>query len=817
MMKPLKTETSRNTTLSSIFNLSGLMKSLLPSLCLLGAAVSVDALDVKKGEHIVLLGNTLAERMQHHGWLEAYAQLAMPEKALVFRNHGFSGDKVDKRPRNRGFINPHDYLTISKADVILSFFGANEAWDKNPGSYKGILSKWVDETKGKQYNGKSAPRIVLFSPIAHENLESPNLPDGKEQNKQLAAYATATAEVAKEKGVEYVDLFGPSQALYAKSEDTLTMNGIHLTDEGNNHLAQVIFKALFKKEAPTNHKHLEQTKAAVLDKNWHWFNRYRATDGNDVWGGRSGLRFVDGQSNRDSLFHELSMIDAMTASRDLVVHAAAKGKTIVADDSNVPAPIKVKSNVGGKSRSSNASKEGNVKYASPEETVKQLELAEGLEANVFASEKMFPEAINPVQLGVGPKGRLWVASWRTYPKWEPLKEMGDTISILPDENRDGVADKSIIFAKVHNPTGFTFWNGGVIVASAPDLIFLKDTDGDDKADVRIRIMHGIDSADTHHAANNLTFGPGGNVYYQRGVFHVSNVETPWKGPQQHGNSAMYRFNPRTHEYAFHANNSPNPHGISFNHWGYHFATDGTGGRAYQVRPDGKGGFKMQTLLNKTVRPVCSSGILSSDHFPERNNGNFLICNSIGFLGLKQYTLATDDAGNVKGTQIEDLLISKNDRNFRPTDFEIGDDGALYVADWQNVIIGHMQHNVRDPNRNKTHGRIYRVTAKGRPLMKHVKVVGQPIPALLDLLKHNTYNIRLRARFELSGRETDAVITATKDWLKKNKEPNAQLEGLWVHQQHNVVNGELLKSLLNSKERDARIAAKTVEQFWQKRL
>tara|TARA_B110000438_G_C15812026_1_gene650108 strand:+ start:1035 stop:3488 length:2454 start_codon:yes stop_codon:yes gene_type:complete len=817
MMKPLKTETSRNTTLSSIFNLSGLMKSLLPSVCILGATATVDALDVKKGEHIVLLGNTLAERMQHHGWLESYAQLAMPEKALVFRNHGFCGDKVDKRPRNRGFINPHDYLTISKADVILSFFGANEAWDKNPGNYKGILSKWVDETKGKQYNGKSAPRIVLFSPIAHENLESPNLPDGKEQNKHLAAYAAVTAEVAKEKGVKYVDLFGPSQALYAKSGDTLTMNGIHLTNEGNNHLAQVIFKALFGKEAPTNHKHLEQTKAAVLDKNWHWFNRYRATDGNDVWGGRSGLRFVDGQSNKDSLFHELSMIDAMTASRDLVVHAAAKGKTIVADDSNVPAPIKVKSNVGGKSRSSNASKEGNVKYASPEETVKQLELAEGLEANVFASEKMFPEAINPVQLGVGPKGRLWVASWRTYPKWEPLKEMADTISILPDENRDGVADKSIIFAKVHNPTGFTFWNGGVIVASAPDLIFLKDTDGDDKADVRIRIMHGIDSADTHHAANNLTFGPGGNVYYQRGVFHVSNVETPWKGPQQHGNSAMYRFNPRTHEYAFHANNSPNPHGVSFNHWGYHFATDGTGGRAYQVRPDGKGGFKMQTLLNKTVRPVCSSGILSSDHFPERNNGNFLICNSIGFLGLKQYTLATDDDGNVKGTQIEDLLISKKDRNFRPTDFEIGDDGALYVADWQNVIIGHMQHNVRDPNRNKTHGRIYRVTAKGRPLMKHVKVVGQPIPALLDLLKHNTYNIRLRARFELSSRDTDAVITATKDWLKKNKESNAQLEGLWVHQQHNVVNGELLKSLLNSKERDARIAAKTVKQFWSNKL
>ncbi len=803
--------------LAKFSQLAGLASASLFALLLLGASPEAKALDVNKGDHVVLLGNTLAERMQHHGWLESYAQLAMPDKELVFRNHGFCGDKVDKRPRNRGFINPHDYLTISKADVILSFFGANEAWDKNPDAYKGILSKWIDETKSKKYNGKSAPRIVLFSPIAHEDLGNPNLPDGKEQNKHLAAYATATAEVAKEKDIEYVDLFKASQDLYKASGENLTLNGIHLTNDGNKHLAQVIFKALFGKDAPIDHKHLDQTKAAVLDKNWHWFNRYRATDGNDVWGGRSGLRFVDNQSNRDALFHELSMIDAMTASRDKVVHAAAKGKTIVADDSKVPPPVVVKSNIGGKSRSSNAGKEGTAQYKTAKETLEQLELAEGLEANVFASEEMFPEAINPVQLGVGPKGRLWVASWRTYPKWEPLKEMGDTISILPDENRDGVADKSIVFAKVHNPTGFTFWNGGVIVASAPDLIFLKDTDGDDKADVRIRIMHGIDSADTHHAANNLTFGPGGYVYYQRGVFHVSNVETPWKGPQQHGNSAMYRFNPRTFEYSFHANNSPNPHGISFNHWGYHFATDGTGGRAYQVRPDGKGGFKMQGLLNKTVRPVPSSGILSSDHFPERNNGNFLICNSIGFLGIKQYTLATDDNGNVKGTQIEDLLVSKKDRNFRPTDFEIGDDGALYVADWQNVIIGHMQHNVRDPNRDKNHGRIFRIKVKDRPLMKHIKVVGQPLPVLLDLLKHNTYNIRLRARFELSSRDTDDVIKATKAWLKKNKDPNAQLEGLWVHQQHNVVNKELLQSLLNSKESNARVAAKTVEQFWRDRL
>ena len=515
------------------------------------------------------------------------------------------------------------------------------------------------------------------------------------------------------------------------------------------------------------------------------------------------------------------MIDVMTANRDKVIHAAANGKAIKADDSNVPAAVKVISNVGGGSPSSNAGKEGSVKYLKPEETLAKLKLAPKMKANVFASEEMFDNMINPVQMGVDTKGRLWAAVWPTYPKWEPLKQTNDALVILPDENRDGVADKMITFAKVQNPTGFEFWNGGVIVASAPDLIFLKDTDGDDVADVRERLLHGLDSADTHHAANNLVYGPGGYIYYQRGVFHVSNVETPWSGPRKDTASAMYRFNPRTFKFSHHANNSPNPHGISFDYWGYHFATDGTGGRAWQVRPDGKGKFKMQELLKKTVRPVCSSGILSSDHFPEENNGNFLICNAIGFLGIKQYTLAYDDEGDVWGTETEDLLVS-TDRNLRPTDFEIGDDGALYVSDWQNVIVGHMQHNVRDPNRNKTHGRIYRVTYEGRPLSKHVKIDGQSINKLLDMLKHPINGIRQRARVELSEHPSDKVLAATEKWVKQF-DPKAKedahhfLEALWLYQRNDTKNEALLDQVLNSPEEHARISARTVKQFWDKNL
>jgi azurin/lysophospholipase L1-like esterase len=771
----------------------------------------------EKGDHIVFIGNGLPDRMQHHGWLEAYLQMALPKLQLVIRNQGFTGDKIDHRPRNKGFLNSDAYLTLSKADVIFAMFGYNESFAGRPMQFQQKVTKWIDETRKKDYSGKGAPRIVLFSPIAHENLNDRNLSDGKENNARIGAYTEAMMAAAKARNVPFVNLFGASLALYERNEKPLTINGIHLTSDGNHQLAKVIVAVLTGK-LPADMARIEKTRRAVVNKNWHWFNRYRATDGNDVWGGRSHLKFTKGQTNRVVLQHELVQLDIMSANRDKVIWAATAGKTVKPNDSNVPASIIVATNIAKKQMQGGKSKTGSLHYLGGEEAIGKMKLAKGMKANLFASEEMFPELVNPVQLGVDTKGRLWAAAWRTYPKWEPTGDMEDRLIIFPDDNRDGVADKAITFAYVHNPTGFEFWNGGVIVASAPDILFLKDTDGDDVADVRIRILHGIDSADTHHTANNFVLGPGGFLYYQRGVFHVSNVETPWRTAQQSNRSAMYRFNPRTYEFSFHAGNSPNPHGISFDYWGYHYATDGTGGRAYQVKPNGKGGFRMRRLLRHTVRPVPSSGILSSDHFPKANQGNFLICNAIAFLGIKQYTLSFDtEKGDANGTEAEDLLISE-DPNFRPTDFEIGDDGALYVSDWANPIVGHMQHNVRDPSRDHAHGRIYRITVPGRPLSGHVQIDGQPITKLLDTLKHPVNGIRHRARVEISERETKAVIAATQKWVKqfdpkKKSDAHHILEALWVHQQHNVVNRELLTTVLASPEPHARVAAGTVRQFW----
>jgi hypothetical protein len=313
--------------MNKIQNIKARLHGLTAAIILgLGAVSSIQALDFNEGEHVVFIGNALAERMQHHGWLESYIQGTMAEKELVFRNHGFGGDKVNNRPRNNGFPSADAYLEISKADVILAFWGYNESFDNSPDAYMADLAKWVDETKEKKYNGKSAPRIVLLSPISHENLGKANLPDGAANNERLSKYTEVTRKVANEKGVDFVDLFSLSSRLYEKSRKPLTVNGIHLTSEGNKQLAQGIYKNLFGKNPRVSRRKLTRIQDAVLNKNWHWYNRYRATDGNDVWGGRSGLKFVAGQTNREVLQHELKMIDVMTTNRDKVVHAAAKGK-----------------------------------------------------------------------------------------------------------------------------------------------------------------------------------------------------------------------------------------------------------------------------------------------------------------------------------------------------------------------------------------------------------------------------------------------------------------------------------------------------------
>ncbi len=670
----------------------------------------------------------------------------------------------------------------------------------------------IDHMRSQKYNGKSAPRLVVFSPLAHEDHKSPHLPDGAENNKNLTLTTEAMREVCKQKQVPFVDLFAMSQKLYAAADKPLTTNGIHLHDHGNRALAQAILTttgsplADQSKRALPSDAEIAKLREAVLDKNYHWFSRYRVVDEYNVFGGRSKLAWF-GQSNADVMMREMEIFDVMTANRDRKVWAVANGSDLEVKDDNLPEELVVKPNKEGPLPG------GAFPYLDGEEAISQMKVQEGFEVNLFASEKEFPRLIKPVQMAVDPDGRVWASVWPSYPHWNPTQPRKDAIVILPDENRDGKADDCIVFAdELNSVTGFEFWGGGVIVAALPELWFLKDTDGDNRADLKIRMLQGMCSADSHHSANAMLLGPDGWIYWSRGIFNVAAFETPTRIFRT-GDSGVHRFNPRTFEVEFHYPIGPNPHGDVFDRWGFQFANDGTSGTGGYVsigkgvRPGGREWFK------KEWRPVAATGILSSSHFPESSQNNFLICNTIGFLGVLQYQVKTNGA-QITAERTTDLLQSQ-DPNFRPADIEVGGDGALYIADWQNALIGHMQHNMRDPNRDHTHGRIYRLTAKGRPTLTPVKMRGKPVKDVLQNFFAKENGTRYRARIELSGRNTDEVIREvlafTQSLNPKKASPDrdeaqALLECLWVHEEHRMPNMALIEKTFQAEEPRVRAAA-----------
>jgi putative heme-binding domain-containing protein len=463
-----------------------------------------------------------------------------------------------------------------------------------------------------------------------------------------------------------------------------------------------------------------------------------------------------------------------------------------------------------------------------EEAIQKMTVHRGLKVSLFASEKEFPELINPVQMSFDSKGRLWVAVWPTYPHWMPKEPMNDKLLVFEDSNGDGKADKVSTFADgLHCPTGFEFYNGGVLVAQAPDLMFLKDTDGDGKADERIRLLHGLCSADTHHTANSFAFDPGGALYFQEGTFHHSQVETPYGPPVRCANAGVFRYEPRTQKFEVYVTfGFANPHGHVFDRWGQDIIIDGTGANPYHgalfsgFLPFPAKHARPPQVYPQRTRPCPGIELLSSRHFPESMQGNLLVANVIGFQGILQYRLE-DKGASFAGTELEPIL-SSSDPNFRPADLKIGPDGALWFVDWQNQIIGHMQHNLRDPSRDRRHGRIYRVTCADRALLTPPAISGQSISRLLDLLRQPEDRVRYRARIELGSRDTDAVMADLKNWLDQldKNDPDFEhhrLEALWLCQSHNVVNIDLLKRVLGSSDFRARAAAARVLCYWRDRV
>lgn len=772
-------------------------------------------LTIEKGDRVILMGGTLAERMQYFGHFETLLHLRFPEHNLVVRNLGWSADELDLRPRSAGFKDHGHRLEDHRPDVILAFFGFNESF-AGPGgldAFKAKLEKFVTETTTTAYNGMRPPRLVLVGPIAHEDIKDPHLPDGSVNNANLALYSKAMADVAGAKSVPFVDLFTPTKDVLFEDGQRYTINGIHLNERGDAAAGIILDRALFGPSQSDAHPKLRiQLRAAVNEKNLQFFYDYRAINGCYIYGGR---KTPFGVVNFPAEFAKLR---AMIAKRDERIWTIARGESVpeVIDDGDLGSFVAVETNVPEPPP-----------VLSPEEQRKTFTLPEGYEINLYASEVEFPDLRKPVQLTFDAKGRLWVCTMPSYPMYLPGTPPDDKVLIFEDVDGDGRADSQTVFAdKLHVPTGLEFGKGGLYVGQQPNVMWLQDTDGDDRADVRQLVLHGFDSADSHHAVHAFAYDPGGALYWNEGTFHHTQVETPY-GPERVKEAGIFRYEPRTEKFEiFISYPFANPWGHYFDRWGQNFVADASGGANYfgtafsgqVVYPEKHGG--MEQFLKMQWRPTCGCELVSSRHFPDDTQGDYLLNNCIGFQGILRYRMREDSSG-FKADPIEPLLTSE-DRCFRPVDLEFGPDGALYVVDWFNPLVGHMQHSLRDPNRDTRHGRIWRITYKARPLVAPARIAGASIPELLELLKSYEDRTRYRARMELWSRPSQEVLSTLKTWLGQLDKNDAEywrhkLEALWLHQALDEPDTALLQEMLRCPEPKARAAATRVLCYTRERV
>ena len=380
---------------------------------------------------------------------------------------------------------------------------------------------------------------------------------------------------------------------------------------------------------------------------------------------------------------------------------------------------------------------------------------------------------------------------------------------------------------LHCPTGFEFYNGGVIVAQAPDLMFFKDTDGNGKADFKKESSAASLRPIRTIPPDRFVLDPGGALYFQEGVFHTTQAETAYGPPVRNKtppsialNRAPINLKPISPTI------SPIPM-ATFSIAGVRISFMTAPGRSlitersFPEKPTFLNGTGTRhSFISNAPARVREWNILSSRQFPESMQGNLLVGNVIGFLGILQYKVSDTNSGFF-GTKTEPLVQS-DDPNFRPSDVKVGPDGAVYFLEWQNPIIGHMQHHLRDPSRDHVHGRIYRITYAAQPTLKPVNMAELSIPKLLDLLREPEDRVRSRAKIELSGRNTKDVMAALDKWVPKldAKSPDHEhdlMEALWIHQYHNVVDEPLLKQMLRSPDFHARAAATRVLCYWRDRV
>jgi putative membrane-bound dehydrogenase-like protein len=429
---------------------------------------------------------------------------------------------------------------------------------------------------------------------------------------------------------------------------------------------------------------------------------------------------------------------------------------------------------------------------------------------LFASE---PDIMKPIAFAWDARGRLWVCETSDYPHGvkEDQQQGNDRIKICEDTDGDGKADKFTVFAdKLNIPTSLVFANGGVIVAQAPNFVFLQDTDGDDKADVRKVILTGWGIRDTHAQTSSLSYGYDN---WLRGAVGYSGFSGEVGGEKKNFAMGSYRFSADGSKLEF-------LHQFSNNTWGYgaNAAGDSFGGTANNA-PIFFGGIpatawakgsrgmsaKRINLVDKahTITPnfrqvdvmggytaAAGSTFIYSAQLPPRLQGMAMVCEpTMKLIGLMD--VQPSGAGYVAKDGFS--LVASSDEWMSPVFAEVGPDGAIWFADWQNFIIQHNptpslnrggydaktgvggahENDLRDHAR----GRIYRIVwDKAGNVAKAAQ--GDSSADLLAGLAGSTQYGRLRAqRLIVEGKKTD-LAPALRALVVKSSADVAAIHALW---------------------------------------
>jgi putative heme-binding domain-containing protein len=457
----------------------------------------------------------------------------------------------------------------------------------------------------------------------------------------------------------------------------------------------------------------------------------------------------------------------------------------------------------------------------PEIERRSFQVADGFEVNLFAAD---PLLAKPIQMNFDSRGRLWVASSSVYPQIKPGQTADDKVLVLEDNAGLGKADRITVFADgLLIPTGIEPGDGGVYVANSTDLIHLSNRGGGDRPDTRRTILSGFGTEDTHHLLHTLRWGPDGALYFNQSIYIHSHIETPY-GVRHLNGGGIWQFRPSTLELEVLAHGFCNPWGHHFDRWGQSFATDGAYGEGINYVVPGAsyvftpGVSRILAGLNPGSPKHCGLEILSGRHLPESWRGNML---TNDFRGHRVCRFVVSEDGSGYASQEKPELIKTNHAAFRPVDIKMGPDGAIYIADWYNPIIQHGEVDFRDPRRDLTHGRIWRVTAKGRPLVKRPQLVGASTSELLAALKAPEDWTRHHAKRVLKERGIK-ILPELESWIQHldAKEPGYEhclLEALWTYQTLGREETNLLRALLAARDLHARAAAVRVLGDWHESL